>query len=364
MGIVPFAIVEASRQRTRSAGVTVVLLVVPVIVAGLAVASGTGEVSAQLETKAARRTAAAKQAGIPGPSGAFSNIRESRQIQEGPAQPSERDGSQSMSIYLPGRGFAWSSDEGDFATTMKHRFDPVAANPSYITRYPLAIAGLVLSCFLLVFVRRDRSARFLAATTFSILLLTFVPGPAALSARVLTWKLVYRLSWMLPWGSVIAFFVSRIRLRWLPSWLMILLVALAIARGNPANYVKSLREWKPMLRPQPETTEVLRFLAAQPSPQGVILASPGMSAMIPAFVADAYPAAYRGEGTVTRSRLEAILATPVLTQKVIDEIRQARCSYLLVETTSPLSVALGRAGPDFRLIHENTRYQLWRVASR
>jgi hypothetical protein len=153
----------------------------------------------------------------------------------------------------------------------------------------------------------------------------------------------------------------------------VILVALALARGNPANYAQSLLELTRLERPQPLAVDALRFLGTEPSPQGVILASQGMSGMIPAFLADAYPATYRGLGTLPRKRLEALLGLDTLTGAAVDEIRQAQCKYVLLESIWPLAGALSRdrrdqAGRDltgqaFQRIYRNEQYEIWKVAS-
>jgi hypothetical protein len=313
------------------------------------------EVSAELERKALKQTEAAKQ---------MEAEREAEDL-----SPAEAQG-RMFSFYLPGGSFSWSSSEADYSTTLRHKGKPVAANPLYITRYPLAGVGLILTFFLFFYVRRHRSARFLISTTLAILVLAFVPMAATLSARVLTWKLVYRLAWIFPWGLTIGFFVSRIRLRfipsWVPPWAILVLVALALARGNPDNYVKALGDWRLMARPQPQVIDALRFLGTEPSPQGVILASPGVSRFIPAFLADAYPATYRGSGTLPRKRLEALLNSSTLTPDTVEEIKRAQCKYVLVETSSPLARALSQSSldlgrSDFRLMHENEQYAVWKL---
>jgi hypothetical protein len=379
VAILPFALVEAVRQRCRSAIATLGMLIVPVLVCGGLVASGMSEVSSELETKAVKRTREAKQIQ------AARDAEDQVEIEPPVRQPESRQvGWQNafrfLSFYLPGTGIPWASSKGDFSTTLRHKGEPVIANPSYITRYPLASAGLILTCFLFLYARRSRSARFLLATTLSILVLTFVPGAAVLSARVLTWKLVYRLAWMLPWGLTLGFFVSRVRLRglrsgaaaWIPSAAIVVLATLGLARGNPANYARSLVEWRILERPQPLAVDALRALGTEPAPQGVILASQGMSSMIPAFLADAYPTTYRGLGTVPRRRLDALLGLGTLTAAAVEEIRQAQCKYILLETVLPLAGALsqadrGQAGQDaaghfVHRIYENEQYRIWKVA--
>jgi hypothetical protein len=372
VAVVPFALLEAARQKSRAAMATLGLLVAPLVVSGALVASGMSEVSGELGIKAARQTREAKQAQV------VSELedRDKTEAAEGLPGPAH--------FYLPGSSFPWASSKGDFSTTLRRRGEPIAANPSYITRYPLAAAGLILTCLLFIYVRRSRSARFLVATTLTIIVLAFVPGVAALSARALTWKLVYRLAWMLPWGLTLGFFAARVRLRgltarapsWVPSAVILVAVTLALARGNPANYVRSLLEFRSLERPQPVEVDALRALGREPAPQGVVLASQGMSGMIPAFVADAYPATYRGEGALPRKRTEALLGMDTLTEAALGELRQAQCRYLLLESAGRLAAAIGRAEQSqsgqeqtdpsrtpqgFRLIYQNQRYVIWKM---
>jgi hypothetical protein len=379
VAIIPFALVEGIRQRCRSAIAMLGMLIVPVLVCGGLVASGMSEVSSELETKAVKQTREAKQIQAAQETEDQDEIEPSER-QPGPRQVGWQGTFRFLGFYLPGTGIPWASSKGDFSTTLRHKGEPMIANPLYITRYPLASAGLILTCFLFFYARRSQSARFLLATTLTIVALTFVPGAAALSARVLTWKLVYRLAWMLPWGLTLGFFASRVRLRglrsgaaaWVPSAAIVVLAALALARGNPANYARPLVERRILERPQPLAVDALRVLGTEPAPQGVVLASQGMSSMIPAFLADAYPTTYRGLGTMPRKRLEALLGLGTLTAAAVEEIRQAQCRYVLLETVWPLAAALsqadrdqagqGPAGNVFHRIYENEQYGIWRVA--
>jgi hypothetical protein len=303
-----------------------------------------------------------------------------------PQQHKARWASSISGFYFPGAGFPFASIGGDFSTTLRLGGKPIAANPKYVMRYPLACAGLILTFFLFFYVRRSRSARFLVATTLTILAITFAPGPSAITSKILTWKMVYRLSWMLPWGLTLGFFAARLQMgrltRRVPAWVpgagLVVLVALALAGGSPANYVRDLSQRKPLERPQPPAVDALRFLGTEPAPQGVVLASQGMADMIPAYLADAYPAAYRESGIVSTERLEALLASSTVTDAMLDEIRQARCRYILLETTLPLASALShagrdrsglplstpdRAGPPFALIYDSQQYRIWKIAA-
>jgi len=380
VAIIPFALVEVIRQRCRSAIATLGMLTVPVLICGGLVASGMSEVSSELETKAVRQTREAKQIQ------AAQEAEDQDELEPSERQPgSKQVGRQGtfrfLGFYLPGTGIPWASTKGDFSTTLRHKGEPMIANPLYITRYPLAFAGLILTCLLFFYARRSRSARFLLATTLTIILFTFVPGASALSAKALTWKMVYRLAWILPWGLTLGFFVSRVRLRglragaaaWVPSAAIVVLAALALARGNPANYARPLVERRSLERPQPLAVDALKVLGTEPAPQGVVLASQGMSSMIPAFLADAYPTTYRGLGTVPRKRLEALLSLGTLTAAAVEEIRQAQCKYVVLETVWPLARALSQADRDqagqdpaghvLHRIYENEQYRIWRVAA-
>jgi len=350
---VAYALVEAVRSRRRRALIALVLIALPVLALGAILASGTGDVASDLDAKAARQSAAAKETG----EAVSSADRKASGRWSLAAWPSY--------LYLPGEGFPWASEEGDFSTVIRRGGDPVAANPSYVLRFPLATAGMIGAILLLAYVRRDPAARYLATATFAIVLAAFVPVTAALSAKVLTWKMVYRLSWALPWGLVLGFWASRVgpgRRRWWTSGLAaVALAALIVGRGDPVNYVRSFRAWPQTSRPQPQTVEVLRFLASRPAPQGVVLASAGVSQMVPAFVAAAYPAAYRGAGTLSRRQLDALLGASAMTPDAVSGIRGSQARYVIAEKTLPLNRAL-RVSPDgFQHIYANSGYDVWEV---
>jgi hypothetical protein len=353
VAVAPCAVVETLLRRRRRATVTLALVVLPLVVLGGILGLGAGGVSSALETRAAAQTEAFRQPEDRAPGAEAKRPRRSEA-----ARPEAR-------LYLPGEPFPRSAEEGDFSTVIRHHGDPVATNPSYIIRYPLAIAGLAAALLLIAYTRSDPAARYLVVTTLAILLLAFTPGVAAIAARALTWKMIYRLGWMLPWGFALGSCASRLRLprlsRSATGLLVLLVTALALARGDPANYVRSLLRWTQESRPQPQAVAALAFLGGLPTPQGTILASPGIAPMIAAFLPDAYPASFRGAGPISRQRLAEILALGTLTPDVAREIMLAQATYVLIEKGRPLSQALRGAPPGFTLIYENDRYEMWSV---
>lgn len=368
VSLVPFALVETLRCRSRATSYALLALVLPLITSGVFLAAGMGDVSSELETKAARQTQDLRQSPESGEPAPFKNMRSQRETAPNREQPAAGDRAAGdreriFSLYFPGQQLPWASEEGALSTVLRRQAEPIAASPLYVTRYPLALLGLILTFLLLCYVRRDPAARILFATTIAVLILAFVPLGAALTAKALTWKLVYRLAWVLPWGFTTGFFIARIRLRRVPPWIFAVVLALALARGNPANYVKVLRQWNPMLRPDREAADVLGVLAREPAPQGVVIASAGTTRMIPAFVADAYPASYRGSGTITRAELEWITASTQLSAEVTAKIAKSGARYVLIEKSAPLSRALAGGASGFRVIHDNSRYELWRITS-
>jgi hypothetical protein len=267
-----------------------------------------------------------------------------------------------FSFFLPGDYFSLAAGDIPAGNVLRLSEDIWITHPAYVTQFPLALCGFVLSFFLLFHLKTSRAARFLAVGTFAVLILAFTPGVTYLTAGLVTWKMVHRLTWIIPWGLTVAFFMSRIRLPAIHTWIILLLIVLGLARGDPRTLVKSLRRWQPVARPPAEAVDAFRVLDSQPSPQGIVLASQPIGRMLPAYVPDAYPAVYRGSGTATREIRRSLLAQSRLTDVGIRQIEDMNCRYILLEKKTLLNVALRREPSIFHLVYANQGYNLWKVS--
>jgi hypothetical protein len=261
-------------------------------------------------------------------------------------------------LYLPGYAFGLGTDTTNPTTWFFHEgFQTL--NPLFITRYPLAMAGLVLTLGLFRYFRSSFAARFLLAATVPTLLLLFTPPGIRLAAWFLTPRLVFRLSWVFPWGLVIAFFLTRLRMGPYPTILVLLGLVLGLARGNPANYGRAFRTMRERNRPSAEAVAAFAYLASQPSPQGVILASEATGRMIPAFLPHGYPVNFREFGPVTSEKLAEIVATVHMRPELLAEIQRNHVNYILIENEKPLARALGESDAGFVLEYSNASYGVW-----
>jgi hypothetical protein len=331
--IIPYALVEYLRHRCSSSARLLIVIVLPFLVCGSFLAFGRGQVVGDLEAEESK----------PGPATGVMS-----------------------SLYFPGEevsSITWKDPPPETSHTVTwtpgHKLR--ICNPLYITRYPLAIAGLVLSFALIPYLKSHSSARLLACLTFSILFFAFTPLGAAATAGLATWTMVYRLTWVFPWGLIIAFWLSRSRLKPLWIWLIVLTVTIALARGNPQNYAEALSSRRMRNRPSPEAVDALRFLGREPSPQGVILASAETGRMIAAFLPDAYPATYRGTGLIDGDSLKDLLKGARLDKPTVREIRRKQVRYVLLEKELPLAEVLNRRASVFSPIYQNDIYRIWKV---
>jgi hypothetical protein len=242
-------------------------------------------------------------------------------------------------------------------------------HPALITRYPLALLGLLLTIPMALWVRRSITARFLLVLTLAVLFFAFTPGVAQVTSAIVTRKMLYRLSWLFPWGFTTAFLLTRKRpgLRW--SWIIAIALALAVCRGNPANYTSMLRRSAEVGRPRPEFVDAAAILAQEPAPRGVVLASGNIGLMIPAFVAEAYPAfvspAYstvrRSNAISSNQDMRKLLQVGSLDDETRQIIKDLDARYILVESSRPFSMALKRENSGFDAVYSNRVFTLWKA---
>jgi hypothetical protein len=198
--------------------------------------------------------------------------------------------------------------------------------------------------------------------TFLILFLQFTPPGVALAASFMTWRLFFRLVLVLPWGMVIAFFLTRPRVHPVVTWLAILGVALALGRGDPRNYVRSLHRQHNRNRPLAEAVDAFSYLGSRPSPQGVVLAPEGVGRMIGGFLPYAYPVNFREYGPVDREKLEELMDKERIDRMLKEELARQEVRYILLEHTQRLAKTLREADSGFELMYENDVYAVWRIA--
>jgi hypothetical protein len=334
--VVPFAFVEFLRHRRRRSAMVVLLLLIPFLVCGLMLRPGAGATSLLQDV-------------APGP-------HEGRGL------------STLFAPYLPGDPVR--TEAGDRILSLNE--NTYIAHPLLVTRYPLAMAGLVLTFFALRWWKWSRSARFLVVLTAGVLVLAYVPGIAGLASGLITRKMLYRLTWLLPFGFTVAFFLTHVglRLRW--AYVIVLAIIFALCRGNPRDYFEMMARTRQTNRPDPDLIEVAHALAKEPAPRGVVL-SPAIAGLMictyvseayPAFVSPAYSTAYRHERIRTPRGIREFLATGYLDEDFMEVLYDMECRYILVRATSPLARNLESREAGFRQVYANRVYGLWEVPPR
>ncbi len=329
VALIPFALLEVIRLRTRRSVVVLCLILLAFSVSGGFLLSGRGTLEDAVEVLRA-------------------------------TNPESREVPSLASVYLPGETLM-TPDEPSSGYIAEKVDAADVGDPLRVTRYPMAILGLASAFILLGFVHKSLGARYLACVTFSVLFLVFTPPGAALGARLMTFRTLHRLTWLLPWGLVIVFVLSGLKLRTRWVWVIFVGIALVLARGNPGNYVKSLAVERWRMRPATGVAEVLRALRTEPSPQGRVLATAETGRLVAGFAPDAYPAIYRGEGAVTQDELDDLLGKHRPDKADLDVIKAKRFRYILLENDLPLAKALKRGWTNCNLVAENRAYSLWTV---
>jgi hypothetical protein len=327
--IIPFFIIEALRQRRRDSIAPIAALLLPFLICAALLAPGRTPMVENLEEKGLRT------------SGGAEIMTE-------------------FSVYLPGDPFPRYS-EASYVPALELTPKMWIVNPLYVLRFPMAVAALVLCAVLPRYFKSSSTARFLGIGTLLTLFLAFTPPGTAVVSSLIVAKLAFRLSWILPWGFILAFFLARLRLADPAKWLLILVAVMAIGRGRPSNYVSAHYAIRDSDRPSAADKDVLKALGAEPAPQGYVLAPPGIGRYIAAVVPDAYPIRYRGEGPIKRPLRRELLLQPHLDQEALRELAGARCNYIIVKNTLPLSHALENAGDHFVLLRRNDTFSLWKV---
>ncbi|MFC1800193.1 DUF6077 domain-containing protein [Candidatus Eisenbacteria bacterium] len=325
--IVPFAVIEWLRARKRIGAVNLFLLLLPIGLAGLLLMLGRGAVLKVVV------------APTPEPVPLLEHM---------------------AGVYLPGDPHQ-PATETVYPTVWIWREWFRILHPLFIIRYPLAMLGFALSWVLLYWGRRSPAARFLMGGTFLVFFLVYTPAGAELAAWFMTWRLLFRLSLLFPWGLVIAFFITRPKVRPVVTWLVILVIALAICRGDPRNYVNSFYGRRKRNRPYPTAVDAFRYLGSRPSPQGVVLAPEGVGRMIGGFLPDAYPVNFREYGPVDREKLEELMDKKWIDRMLREVLRRNQVNYILLEHNQPLAKTLRESDTGFELMYENDIYAVWQV---
>jgi hypothetical protein len=331
IGLVPIALVELLGRRDKASIRHLVSILIPLAIFGAVLSGAREEAAGVLEER-------------------------------GPGSRAAQEERPLWDIYLPGDGFTFSVGDRMYEPAEGR----VIAHPLLVTRFPMALLGVLLTAMVARKARSDFAARFLVTLTGSVALLAYVPGVAGVTAGFINERMLYRLTWLFPWGLVVALFLLQLRLRLRWCWVIAIALALVLARGMPQNYFRILLGGKLLGRMDLELEEVFDALNEELSPKGLVLASPNPSLMLPAAVDDAYPAyvnpAYTVGGKDERIRSARDL-TKLLSNGWLDEvlpvIEDLGCRYILLERSRALANSLRSPGHGFRKIFENRTYVLY-----
>jgi len=331
VAIVPFMLVELVLKRTRRLAIGVLLVSVVFLICGLYLLIGNRIIHESYEDL------------------------QKPQIAKWQDEPLK-------GVYWPGQPFPEEVPvEPTGIRTAPEAFRKVKS--SYVARYPLAAIGALLTFLLIPSVRSRFESRFLVLMAFSVAALAYTPLASAVTAKVMTYRMAYRITWLFPWGLTVAMFLSILKMRRPWSWAILLAVFLVMARGNPANYVKSLSSVGSEGRPSRSAAAALHSLRSQPSPGGGVLATEATGMFVAAFEPDAYPAFYRGAGPLSADRLSEVVGMLIPDESFRTEIEEKDFRYVLLERDLPLAVALERGWMNLRLLFEDDSYLLWEVPS-
>ncbi len=262
-------------------------------------------------------------------------------------------------IYLPGSDFGTPLETLSPLVYFKSD-NLVILNPLFVTRFPIALIGLMCCLLGLRDLRSNPSARFIVGTISATLVLVFTPPGVFIFSRFIHPRQVFRAVLVLPWGLAIGYVFYRIKVRPLVAFAVVAGLSLGMAKGNPRNYVASFESIRHTNRPQDEIRCALEKLNQQPSPQGRVLAPGDVGRMIPAFAPNAYPLNFRERGALSENEMKEINKLRSIDQGFVDRLRSLGVRYILVEKRAPLADALRKANL-FKVIYENNSIILWQT---
>jgi hypothetical protein len=81
-----------------------------------------------------------------------------------------------LDFHLPGDAFPTATGDFPYARVMRLSENLWLTNPTYVIRFPFAVADLILTVALIFYSKTDSAARFLLVLTASVLLATYAPG--------------------------------------------------------------------------------------------------------------------------------------------------------------------------------------------
>jgi tetratricopeptide (TPR) repeat protein len=183
-----------------------------------------------------------------------------------------------------------------------------------LVQYPMMIMAIILAPLLLFDVKRDLAAQFLFSNMLASLCLLYVFTP--LIGRIITPWLVWRMTWLLPAGLVVAFFankcirviqdgLARVSLssftlvqEWVPPLLVVILMVMVLLLKG-ADEVSRLVERNRLIPDvhlfSEDVQSLLKYLQRDElSHGGTILAGPYLNRLIPSFAHNLDVLEFRG----------------------------------------------------------------------
>lgn len=236
----------------------------------------------------------------------------------------------------------------------------------HLMAHPLTLLSLPLALWLWWRKRQNAAATFLFTATFFPLFIIYNPLTASFLGGLITPTLLYRLAWVLPVATVLAFGLEGISLK-VPDWLtgerFLVLGACGVALplyGYVYDGVRLLQELKLDDRTIAEH-ELLTQMAQVVTPGDVIVAPREWNEMIPAYTSQARLLTFHlAQGSLlTQFDLPQFYAQTWVVTSTIDQLAQWQARFIWLPPAHALGEQMVGLPTLFTLRYENEAGQLW-----
>lgn len=239
------------------------------------------------------------------------------------------------------------------------------AHPHLIA-HPLTLLSLPLALWVWWGKRQDAAATFLFTATFFPLFIIYNPLTASFLGSLITPTLLYRLAWVLPVATGLAFGLERLSLKtpyWLTGERFLVLAVCGAALplyGYVYDGVRLLQELKLNDRTTAEH-ELLTQMAQVVAPGNVIVAPREWNEMIPAYTSQARLLTFHlAQGSLlTQFDLPQFYDQTWVVRSTVDQLIQWQARFIWLPPAHPLGEQMAGLPTLFTLRYENEAGQLW-----
>lgn len=243
---------------------------------------------------------------------------------------------------------------------------------------PAMLAALLLTPFLLGFVRRDLTAQFLFSTTLVVLIILYTP-PIFQWLDLRMTSTIERLWTWIPKTFIIVYFVphlERVVREGLPAlrarvwnraaqWTVAFGIGLALVLGSVPLYVQL--QVPAVIGPGHALPNgayaILKALRVHSPPSGgVVFAWRDITDAIPAYRATLKPVLYReNPKSAERADADTFLTSPFVTQTHLDILNDRHVDYVVLSGERELVAQMEQLPNHFQLLYRNEYGALFRV---